>query len=58
MEPVLLGRTVRFHPCLQKKEEGRHRLVGGMPRSPQNVDNRDQLYLENGSDFPTGNPLP
>lgn len=25
MEPVLLGRTVRFHPCLRRRVAGRHR---------------------------------
>lgn len=55
MEPVLLGRTVRFHPCLQRKEG---RQTGGRNALVPRMWARVQLYLEKGSDFPTGNPLP
>ena len=58
MEPVLLGRTVRFHPCLRGKHRG---IMDGRrqtPSSPQDPGGSSQRYLENGSDFPTGKPLP
>lgn len=43
---------------VEGKEQG---VKGGRrtaPSSPQHADHRSQHYLENGSDFPTGNPLP
>lgn len=55
MDPVLLGRTVRFQPCLWGKQE-RHGEA-----KPLHDDGRGHggaHYLENGSDFPTGKPLP
>lgn len=73
MDPVLLGRTVRFHPCLfEGWHRGRHSQrtfptpTLPVPSCPAGLCSgvRQQRgwiwgsYLENGSDFPTGKPLP
>lgn len=62
MEPVLLGRTVRFHPCLQGKHRGvtnRHEPVRTDAVRPTGPGQEpSSVALENGSDFPTGKPLP
>ena len=55
---MLLGRTVRFHPCLQREAQGRHGRARGAPSRPQDTGRSVRRYLENGSDFPTGKPLP
>lgn len=54
MDPVLFGRTVRFHPCLQRERRGCQSWWG----ESSNTDKIMYNYLEKGSDFPTGNPLP
>lgn len=69
MDPELLGRTVRFHPCLKRREE--QSLHSGQSRDTfftlwllrrlllcLGCDDIGFSYLENGSDFPTGKPLP
>lgn len=53
MDPVLLGRTVRFHPCLQEKE-GHHKAARRAPSRPQNADNRPNSTLKTALTSPRG----
>ena len=54
MEPVLLGRTVRFHPCLQGKARGSRTGAGRRCPAPRTQVGAASATLKTAPTFPPG----